>query len=168
MNILCIESPLGLILLASNGRFLKRLAFIDDPIALTQHTQATDGILEKTQQQIDEWLHGQRQVFDIPCAPDGTDFQKRVWSALLTIPFGTTCSYKELARKVGRPTAARAVGAANGQNPIALIIPCHRVIGSDGSLTGYAFGIQRKQRLLELESGKHNPLAATRPQKALF
>ena len=161
MNTLCIGSPLGPILLASNGNFLKRLAFIDDPSALTHHTQATDGILEKAQQQISEWLQGQRQVFDIPCAPYGTDFQKSVWSALLTIPFGTTCSYKELAQKVGKPAAARAVGAANGQNPIALIIPCHRVIGSDGTLTGYAFGIQRKQRLLEFESGQRNSLAAT-------
>ncbi len=149
MNTLCIDSPLGPILLASNGSFLKRLAFLDAPI---ESAQATDSILQKAQQQINEWLQGQRQMFDVPCDPDGTPFQKTVWAALLTIPFGTTCSYGDVAKKIGKPTAARAVGAANGQNPIALIIPCHRVIGANGTMTGYAFGIEKKQQLLKLES----------------
>jgi len=99
--------------------------------------------------QLGAYFAGQLKAFDLPLAPAGTPFQRRVWSALLTIPYGRTWSYADLAREVG--SASRAVGLANGKNPIALIIPCHRVIGSDGSLTGYGGGLDRKRYLLELE-----------------
>jgi len=96
---------------------------------------------------------GQRTAFELPLAPEGTEFQRRVWAALQQIPYGQTWSYGELARHIGSPAASRAVGLANGKNPIALVIPCHRVIGSDGSLTGYGGGLERKRFLLDLETG---------------
>ncbi len=101
--------------------------------------------------QIDEYFAGKRKTFDFPLAAKGTPFQKQVWAALLKIPFGKTTTYAALAAKVGRPGAFRAVGRANATNPIAVIVPCHRVIGTDGTLTGYAGGIPIKQKLLELE-----------------
>lgn len=101
--------------------------------------------------EVAEYFSGQRQVFTVPLAPVGTNFQQRVWKALLEIPFGQTRNYGELAAQMGRPHAARAVGRANATNPISLLVPCHRVIGRDGSLTGYAFGEDRKRRLLVLE-----------------
>jgi methylated-DNA-[protein]-cysteine S-methyltransferase len=109
--------------------------------------------------QLAEYFAGRLTTFDLPLAPAGTQFQRRVWSALQTIPYGHTWSYGELARQIGRQTASRAVGLANGKNPIALVIPCHRVIGSDGSLTGYGGGLDRKRFLLDLEAG----LAGDRP-----
>ena len=101
--------------------------------------------------QLREYFSGRRTTFDFPLAPKGTPFQLAVWSALLEIPYGDTTTYAELARRIGRPNAVRAVGAANGANPIPVIIPCHRVIGSNGTLTGYGGGIERKQWLLALE-----------------
>jgi methylated-DNA-[protein]-cysteine S-methyltransferase len=101
--------------------------------------------------QIEHFFAGKRRAFDLPLAPEGSEFQKRVWSELVRIPFGETISYGELARRVGRPGAARAVGRANATNPIALIVPCHRVIGSNGKLTGYAGGIDLKEKLLAWE-----------------
>jgi methylated-DNA-[protein]-cysteine S-methyltransferase len=104
-------------------------------------------------EQLEEYFSGQRTDFDLPLAPAGTDFQRRVWAGLQAIPYGQTWSYGDLARKIGQPTAVRAVGLANGRNPIALVIPCHRVIGADGSLTGYGGGLDRKRFLLDLEVG---------------
>ncbi len=101
--------------------------------------------------QISEYFSGQRQVFELALDPAGSDFQKRVWAELMRVPFGTTISYAELAKRVERPGAARAVGKANATNPIALVVPCHRVIGSNGTLTGYAYGIPLKQELLNWE-----------------
>ena len=101
--------------------------------------------------QLREYFAGKRQQFELPLALRGTAFQLAVWNALLTIPYGATTSYGELARRIGRPAAVRAVGAANGANPIPVIVPCHRVIGSNGTLTGYGGGIERKQWLLALE-----------------
>lgn len=101
--------------------------------------------------QIEEFFAGTRQTFDIPLAPQGTAFQKRVWAELCRIPFGETISYGELARRIGNPAASRAVGHANGQNPISLIVPCHRVIGSNGKLTGYGGGLDLKEKLLHWE-----------------
>ena len=159
MNYQICESPLGSILLVSDGRALKRLDFIDDPeqSGLTaddhQHIDCViDGVIEETMLQLQEWFAGQREVFDLPVSPDGTGFQHTVWDQLLKIPFGETRTYGEVAQSIDKPTAARAVGAANGKNPIALIIPCHRVNGANGALTGYTFGIERKKQLLELES----------------
>jgi methylated-DNA-[protein]-cysteine S-methyltransferase len=108
--------------------------------------------LEEVQRQVDEYGKGKRREFDLELAADGPDFDKRVWKALLEIPFGSTTSYGAVARRIGAPKAARAVGAANGANPIALIVPCHRVIGSDGSLTGYGGGLPLKRKLLEHEA----------------
>jgi methylated-DNA-[protein]-cysteine S-methyltransferase len=108
--------------------------------------------LADVQRQVTQYSGGKRRDFDFELAPDGPDFNKQVWNALLDIPFGTTTSYGAIAKKIGHPAAARAVGAANGANPIALIVPCHRVIGSDGSLTGYGGGLPLKRKLLEHEA----------------
>jgi methylated-DNA-[protein]-cysteine S-methyltransferase len=102
--------------------------------------------------QLADYFAGQLTSFDLPLTPSGTPFQRQVWAALRTIPYGQTWSYAQLAEKIGRASAVRAVGLANGKNPIALVIPCHRVIGSDGSLTGYGGGLDRKRFLLDLES----------------
>lgn len=109
-------------------------------------------LLEQVQRQLAEYFDGQRQTFDIPLSPEGTAFQKKAWQSLQAIPYGTTWSYGQQARHMGHPTAVRAVGGANGRNPIPIIIPCHRVIGSNGSLTGYSGGMSIKQFLLALES----------------
>lgn len=106
-----------------------------------------------TKRQLREYFAGQRQVFDIPLVFEGTEFQQSVWKLLLEIPFGQTTTYGELATKLGKPGASRAVGLANGQNPISIIVPCHRVVGSSGRLTGYAGGLARKQALLAHEQG---------------
>ena len=109
-------------------------------------------VLVEAKRQLDEHFAGERTDFDLPLAPVGTAFQRRVWEELRRIPYGTTTTYGEVAARLGDPKCVRAVGLANGRNPIALVVPCHRVIGSDGKLRGYAGGIERKQRLLALES----------------
>ena len=109
------------------------------------------GLKPALRSQLLEYFSGQRKTFDFPLAPRGTPFQLAVWNALLEVPYGDTITYAELARRIGKPSAIRAVGAANGANPIPVIIPCHRVIGSNGTLTGYGGGIERKQWLLALE-----------------
>jgi len=108
-------------------------------------------VLARAAKQLDEYFAGKRREFDLPIAPRGTGFQQRVWRALCAIPFGATRSYGELARAIGRPAASRAVGAANGKNPIAIIVPCHRVIGANGTLTGYGGGLPTKSWLLAHE-----------------
>lgn len=108
-------------------------------------------ILLDAQQQLNEYFQGQRQTFELPLDFEGTEFQKKVWQALLNIPFGETRSYRQIAEQVGSPKAVRAVGAANGQNPISIIAPCHRVIGSGGKLVGFAGGLDNKEILLKLE-----------------
>ena len=104
--------------------------------------------------QVEEYFRGERTAFELPVAPRGSDFQRRVWAELARIPYGRTVSYGELARRVGRPGAARAVGRANATNPIPVVLPCHRVVGADGTLTGYAGGMERKERLLALEGAR--------------
>ena len=113
-----------------------------------------DALLEPARRQLTEYFAGERTDFDLPLRPHGAQFQLEVWEALLKIPYGETASYGEIAREIGHPTAFRAVGAANGQNPIAIIVPCHRVIGSNGSLTGYGGGLPTKRALLDLEAGR--------------
>jgi len=122
--------------------------------ASSEHSGHSDGnpILARAEIQLREYFSGKRTVFDIPLAPEGTEFRKLVWQQLAKIPYGQTISYGEQARRLGRPSAARAVGAANGKNPIGIIIPCHRVIGATGSLTGFAGGIESKRKLLALEA----------------
>ena len=114
----------------------------------------TASLIDEARRQLVAYFAGRLRTFDLPLAPNGTDFQRRVWSALREIPFGTTISYAELARRVSNSAAVRAVGAANGRNPIPIIVPCHRVIGSDGSLTGFGGGLPRKQWLLRHEGGQ--------------
>ncbi len=114
--------------------------------------QREDEILKETKKQLDSYFKGERKDFDIPLLLTGTEFQKKAWEILLKIPYGKTATYKEQARLMGNEKAVRAVANANGTNPIAIIVPCHRIIGSDGSLTGYAGGMELKKRLLELES----------------
>jgi methylated-DNA-[protein]-cysteine S-methyltransferase len=107
-------------------------------------------------------LDGKRTCFDLPLAPLGTEFQRRVWTALAAIPYGTTTTYAAIARSIGTPRAVRAVGTANGKNPLSIVVPCHRVIGKNGTLTGYAGGLESKRRLLEIESALTALTAATR------
>ena len=113
-----------------------------------------DELLADARRQLTEYFAGERTEFDLPLRPTGAPFQLRVWEALLRIPYGETASYGEMARELGHPTASRAVGAANGRNPIAIVVPCHRVIGANGSLTGYAGGLECKRALLDLEVGR--------------
>jgi methylated-DNA-[protein]-cysteine S-methyltransferase len=122
--------------------------------------------LPEVRRQLAEYFAGVRRAFTLPLAPHGTDFERRVWRALAAIPYGETRSYAGVAAAIGRPTACRAVGRANGRNPIAVVIPCHRVIGSDGSLTGYGGGLDLKRFLLDLEGGRRAAPGAA-PQLAL-
>ena len=138
---------------------------VDDRIkkALNAGFVERDGeILEKTRTQLDEYLQGRRREFDIPVLMVGTDFQKSVWNELMKVPYGATSTYLQLAKDVGNERAVRAVGNANAANPISIIIPCHRIIGSGGELVGYGGGLSLKRRLLTLEQRNVSPLWATR------
>jgi methylated-DNA-[protein]-cysteine S-methyltransferase len=149
-------SPVGDLLLAADRTGLRGV-FLDphDPPrgAGTWVRDDADPLLVAAGEQLDAYFAGRLRAFDLPLAPYGTPFQLRVWEALRAIPYGATASYGELARRIGAPTASRAVGAANGRNPLSIVVPCHRVVGSKGTLTGYAGGLERKRRLLDLESG---------------
>ena len=117
--------------------------------------EGTSPVIEEAQKELAEYFEGKRRTFDLPLAFAGTDFQKSVWQALQKIGYGETVSYGELARRIGRPKAVRAVGVAVGENPFSIIVPCHRIVGADGSLTGYGGGFEAKKFLLGLESGDH-------------
>ncbi len=145
----CFESPIGLLsVVVDEDGALKQLHFGRlDEIGLREDAAATASV----RTQLEEYFAGDRKAFDLDLAPDGTEFQRAVWKGLLTIPYGRTASYGELAERVGYKGAFRAVGAANGANPIAIIMPCHRVVGSDGRLTGFGGGIPIKAKLLALE-----------------
>ena len=155
-----IDSPVGrLDLIASDDALVAVLWERDRPdrVRLEPLVDAVGHpILEMTARQLGEYFAGARTVFDIPLEFRGPDFQTSVWRALLTIPFGETRTYGQIAAQIGRPTASRAVGAANGANPISIIAPCHRVIGADGSLTGFAGGMENKRLLLNLEGARHS------------
>ena len=147
------ESEFGGVTIVSDGRailFLK-VGDIADPPGVGYKA---DALTDLAARQLDEYFKGKRQVFDVPLDPQGTKFQRSVWKALQEIPFGETKSYKQIALMINNPKACRAVGLANNRNPIWIMIPCHRVIGSDGSLTGYGGGLEMKQKLLELETNK--------------
>lgn len=120
-----------------------------------QSAGAPDALAETVFSQLNEYFAGTRTAFNFPCAPQGTPFQQKVWAALREIPYGETRSYKQIAEAIGRPKACRAVGMANNRNPIIIVIPCHRVIGADGSLTGYGGGLEMKRALLDLESAAY-------------
>ncbi len=148
------ESPVGVLLLAGSEAGLKLVSF-----SAGTRTKSVDAdwhqdraVFTDVVDQLKSYFAGERKAFDLPLVLEGTTFQKRVWTSLQNIPYGETVSYKVLAERVGSPKAVRAVGAANGANPIPIIIPCHRVIGNDGSLTGFGGGLPLKKRLLELES----------------
>ena len=141
------SSPIGLITICSDGDSVTRVSFSEKELKSVE----TCNVLENTLNQLHEYFKGERQEFDIPVNPKGTDFQKSVWNELMHIPFGQTASYKDIAIKTGNTNNVRAVGAANGKNPIAIIIPCHRIVGTEGKLTGYAGGIWRKKWLLNHE-----------------
>ena len=135
----------------------------DDPARVQLKPRAYNpahSVLRDAQRQLNEYFAGQRRVFSLPLDFKGTDFQQRVWQALLTIPYGQTRSYLQIAEQLGNPKAVRAVGAANGKNPISIIAPCHRVIGSNGRLTGFAGGLDAKARLLALESRREPVISA--------
>ena len=148
------DSPIGALVLAAAGDALVALHLPRSSDAPPTGTPRCTPILARTASQLAEYFAGTRTAFDLPLAPAGTDFQRTVWTALQSIPYGITRSYGELARAIERPTASRAVGAANGRNPIAVIIPCHRVIGASGALTGFGGGLPAKQFLLALERGR--------------
>jgi methylated-DNA-[protein]-cysteine S-methyltransferase len=150
-----VASPVGkLTLVASRHGLAAILWERDDPKRVRLGERIEDPahpILLQAEQQLREYFARERTVFDIKLDMTGTDFQQQVWQALLTIPFGETRTYADIARQIGRPTAFRAVGAANGRNPVSIVTPCHRAIGSDGSLTGFAGGLDAKHYLLALE-----------------
>lgn len=142
------DSPVGILELRSTDKGLSGLYFVEEK----KHTEKLNTILENTIQQLDEYFNEGRTAFDLPIDVEGTDFQKRVWAELLKIPFGITKTYLDIAKSLGDRNTLRAVGLANGKNKISIIIPCHRVIGANGELTGFGGGIWRKKRLLDHES----------------
>lgn len=146
------DSPLGSILLAQQDQCLISAQFDSAPEPGWQQQETS--LLRQGQEQLREYFAGVRWEFTLPLAPKGTPFQQKVWEALRTIPYGQTKSYGEIARQIGSPMGARALGMANHRNPIAILIPCHRVVGKKGELTGYAGGLWRKQALLNLEGGR--------------
>ena len=150
-----MDSPVGPLRMVAAADGLRRICFESD-----RHPQAIDTAgcrdatrLAPVRRQLDEYFAGTRREFELPLRPRGTPFQLRVWRALCGIGYGETISYAELAARIGNPAARRAVGAANGRNPLPIVVPCHRVIGRDGSLVGFGGGLQVKRRLLDLESG---------------
>lgn len=148
-----IPSPVGALTLVGAGDELVGLYFDGDANGAPRAGWARDERrLRPAAVQLQEYFVGKRTRFDLPLAPRGTAFQKAVWAALLRIPFGETASYGDIARAIGKPAASRAIGGANHRNPIAIVIPCHRVIGADGSLTGYGGGLDHKRLLLQLEA----------------
>lgn len=150
------QSPFGEIALTANDQGLTALSFLDGaaPINICDSYQRNEAAFKDVTQQLNEYFGGTRDIFDLPLAPQGTPFQKKIWHALTTIKQGETKSYAWLAQKINNRKAVRAVGTANGANPIALIIPCHRVIGSNGKLTGYAGGLALKAKLLMHEGAQ--------------
>jgi methylated-DNA-[protein]-cysteine S-methyltransferase len=148
-----IDSPVGPLLVAADEAGLRLIHFQAGPVPRRPDPawRRDSAPFRALARQLAEYFGGERRAFDLPLAPEGTPFQLATWRGLTTIPYGTTISYAELARRVGRPAASRAVGAANGQNPLPIVVPCHRVIGKDGSLTGFGGGLPAKRALLELE-----------------
>jgi methylated-DNA-[protein]-cysteine S-methyltransferase len=150
------DSPVGPLTLVSEdddlvALYMDRQRHAPPPEALGEADEGASPVLSEAASQLKEYFAGQRTVFELPLTMKGTPFQRRVWAALRDIPYGETISYGQLADRIGQPSAARAVGLANGRNPIGIIVPCHRVVGADGSLTGYGGGIERKEHLLAFE-----------------
>lgn len=153
-----MDSPVGLLTLAGRDGKLMHLRMVDQTYEPSREGwEGDDTAFADAVDQLTAYFAGDLTVFDLELDMVGTQFQRRVWAALQTIPYGETCSYGEIARQIGSPSASRAVGLANGHNPIGIIVPCHRVIGANGSLTGYGGGLNRKRALLELEKSRAMP-----------
>jgi methylated-DNA-[protein]-cysteine S-methyltransferase len=144
-------SLIGCLQLTTDGKSLTALRLVGESSDRPEAGKATSAVIQEACRQLDEYFAGTRRTFDLPLAPQGTVFQRKVWDELQQIPYGTTVSYAQVARSIGSPKACRAVGSANGKNPVAIIIPCHRVINADGKLGGYAYGLEVKKQLLRLE-----------------
>jgi len=159
-----IDSPIGPLMLAADDAGLRHIEFRDNrhPANRADWHGGDSEILQASEAQLAEYFAGTRTSFDLPLAPQGTAFQLQVWHELARIPFGATISYAQLAQRIGKPEAVRAVGAANGRNPLPIVLPCHRVIGADGALVGFGGGLPTKQFLLRLEG------ALPEPQRGLF
>jgi methylated-DNA-[protein]-cysteine S-methyltransferase len=155
MNYSYLESPIGTLLIAGDADAIHEINFPKNGRARRPEadwTESSRGPVSDALRQLREYFAGKRTEFDLPLSPKGTEFQRGVWRRLQEIPYGETISYGELAKRVGNPKASRAVGAANGQNPIPIVIPCHRVIGANGKLTGFGGGLPTKEKLLALEA----------------
>lgn len=155
MNYFTKDTGLGTITIVEDKGFVTNLMF---GVKMLSGNNIMSPIIEQAFLQLDEYINSKRTFFNIPLNPHGTPFQQKVWSLLYSIPYGTTCTYKEIANKIGQPNAQRAIGMANNKNPIPIFIPCHRVISSDGSLNGYSGGIAMKERLLKIENWLKNKL----------
>ena len=155
-----IATPVGPMGIAATPHAVTRIFFAPgQPLSAPVPVDGASGgaaLLQRAERELGEYFAGRRRDFTLPLAPAGTPFQQAVWEALRRIPYGRTCCYRDIARAIGRPAACRAVGMANNRNPIVVVIPCHRVVGADGSLTGYAGGLSVKARLLEIEQGLSN------------
>jgi methylated-DNA-[protein]-cysteine S-methyltransferase len=151
-----VESPICPILLAGDYEGLKHLIFLKDKekVKIPDDWVENEDFFRETSRQLEAYFSGKLKFFDVKLAPEGTEFQKSVWKALCEVPYGETRTYKDVAASIGNPKAYRAVGLANNRNPVAIIVPCHRVIGANGKLTGYASGLDVKEFLLRLEGNK--------------
>lgn len=145
-----LQTPIGALRLVCEDGHLTRIEF-ENQYSEDGEPEAGDPVLDECARQLDDYFDGRRQAFSLPLAPDGTAFQQSVWNELREIPYGESRSYRDIARAIGNPAAVRAVGAANGRNPLPILVPCHRVIGSNGRLTGFAGGLKAKAFLLKLE-----------------
>ena len=160
LQVRTVDSPVGLLTLAGKDGRLRHLRMVDQTYEPSREgwTQDVDAFAEAISQ-LDAYFAGELLDFDLELDLVGSEFQRRVWAALLTIPYGETRSYGQIAAQIGSPNASRAVGLANGHNPIGIIVPCHRVIGANGSLTGYGGGLERKKSLLDMERNRVAPVA---------
>ena len=154
LHVASLDTPIGLLQLFSNGTALTCIDWPHEKVAHAHAVELEDAVLIEAKRQLTQYFEGAREQFDIPLEAGGTDFQREVWESLRRIPYGEQRSYGDIARDIGRPKAVRAVGAANGRNPIPIIVPCHRVIGSNGTLTGFAGGLALKRELLALEGAQ--------------
>lgn len=142
-----LETPMGILQLQADITGLSAIGFVEERQTTSKRSKITD----QAKQQLREYFAGHRQEFDLPTSVKGTEFQQQVWQQLSQIPYGQTCSYQDIANRLDKPKAVRAVGGANGKNPLTIVVPCHRVVGANGSLTGYAWGVSRKKYLLKHE-----------------
>lgn len=149
-----VETPIGILCIESDEKAITGLYFDREYKNPSKQKEPETDLLKRAKEQLMEYFDGNRENFDLPLNPSGTEFQKKVWRALCTIPYGQTRSYGEIAALIGNPKACRAVGGANNKNPIMILIPCHRVIGADGSLVGFGGGLDAKRYMLKLEKGE--------------